>query len=103
MPLISTKGVYGLTAMYELSKHQEDTPMQIKDISSNANIPQNYLEQLLSKLRRAELVKSIRGARGGYILARSPSEIKIVDIQPTNFLNFYETTIKQSIKENKLK
>ena len=80
MPLISTKGVYGLTAMYELSKHQEDTPMQIKDISANANIPQNYLEQLLSKLRRAELVKSIRGARGGYILARVPSEIKIVDI-----------------------
>jgi Rrf2 family transcriptional regulator, cysteine metabolism repressor len=80
MPLISTKGVYGLTAMYELSKHQEDTPMQIKEISANANIPQNYLEQLLSKLRRAELVKSIRGARGGYILARDPSEIKIVDI-----------------------
>ena len=80
MPLISTKGVYGLTAMYELSKHQEDTPMQIKDISANANIPQNYLEQLLSKLRRAELVKSIRGARGGYILARKPNEIKIVDI-----------------------
>ena len=78
MPLISTKGVYGLTAMYELSKHQADTPMQIKDISANANIPQNYLEQLLSKLRRAELVKSIRGARGGYILARVPSEIKIV-------------------------
>ena len=80
MPLISTKGVYGLTAMYELSKHQEDTPMQIKEISANANIPQNYLEQLLSKLRRAELVKSIRGARGGYILAKSAKEIKIVDI-----------------------
>ncbi len=80
MPLISTKGVYGLTAMYELSKHQEDTPMQIKDISANANIPQNYLEQLLSKLRRADLVKSIRGARGGYVLAKSAKEIKIVDI-----------------------
>ncbi len=80
MPLISTKGVYGLTAMYELSKHQEDSPMQIKDISANANIPQNYLEQLLSKLRRAELVKSIRGARGGYILAKSAKAIKIVDI-----------------------
>lgn len=80
MPLISTKGVYGLTAMYELSKHQEDTPMQIKEISANANIPQNYLEQLLSKLRRSELVKSIRGARGGYILAKSAKEIKIVDI-----------------------
>lgn len=80
MPLISTKGVYGLTAMYELSKHQEDSPMQIKEISANANIPQNYLEQLLSKLRRAELVKSIRGARGGYILAKTPDEIKVVDI-----------------------
>ena len=80
MPLISTKGVYGLSAMYELSKHKEDSPMQIKEISANANIPQNYLEQLLSKLRRAELVKSIRGARGGYILARNTSEIKVVDI-----------------------
>ena len=80
MPLISTKGVYGLTAMYELSKHKADTPMQIKDISANANIPQNYLEQLLSKLRKANLVNSIRGARGGYILAKKPDEIKIVDI-----------------------
>ena len=80
MPLISTKGVYGFTAKYELSKYQEDTPMQIKEISANANIPQNYLEQLLSKLRRAELVKSVRGARGGYTLAKSAKEIKIVDI-----------------------
>jgi len=80
MPLISTKGVYGLTAMYQLSKHEDDTPVQIKEISSSANIPQNYLEQLLSKLRRAELVKSIRGARGGYILAREPKDILVKDI-----------------------
>lgn len=80
MPLISTKGVYGLTAMYELSKHERETPMQIKEISSNANIPQNYLEQLLSKLRRAELVKSIRGAKGGYILAKEPEDIIVKDI-----------------------
>ena len=80
MPLISTKGIYGLTAMYELSKHEKDTPMQIKEISSNANIPQNYLEQLLSKLRRAELVRSVRGAKGGYILAKEPKDIKVLDI-----------------------
>lgn len=80
MPLISTKGVYGLTAMYELSKHEDDTPLQIKEISASADIPQNYLEQLLSKLRRAGLVKSIRGARGGYILAAPANEIKVVDI-----------------------
>lgn len=80
MPLISTKGTYGLAAICELSKHKEDSPMQIKEIALNANIPQNYLEQLLGKLRRAGIVKSIRGAKGGYILARSPEEIKILDI-----------------------
>ncbi|AXX88483.1 RrF2 family transcriptional regulator [Malaciobacter marinus] len=80
MPLISTKGVYGLMAMHELSKHKKDTPMQIKEISKNAQIPQNYLEQLLGKLRRAGLVKSIRGAKGGYILAQKPEEINIGEI-----------------------
>jgi len=80
MPLISTKGVYGLTAMYELSKHEDDTPLQIKEISSSAKIPQNYLEQLLSKLRHAGLVKSIRGAKGGYILAKKPEDIIVKDI-----------------------
>ncbi len=69
-----------MAAIYELSKHSDDTPMQIKDISANASIPQNYLEQLLSKLRRADLLISTRGARGGYLLAKSPKEIKIVDI-----------------------
>jgi Rrf2 family protein len=113
MPLISTKGVYGLTAMYELSKHEKETPLQIKEISSNANIPQNYLEQLLSKLRRAELVKSIRGAKGGYILAHKPEDIKIadilialegdlkiVDVKPENpILNIFFDDSKQSMKK----
>ncbi|OCL84823.1 RrF2 family transcriptional regulator [Arcobacter porcinus] len=80
MPLISTKGIYGLSAMHELAKHNDDSPMQIKDISANASIPQNYLEQLLGKLRKAGLVNSIRGARGGYHLARSADDIKVVDI-----------------------
>ncbi|RXJ93645.1 Rrf2 family transcriptional regulator [Malaciobacter molluscorum] len=80
MPLISTKGVYGLSAMHELSKHNKDTPMQIKEISKKANIPQNYLEQLLGKLRKAGLVKSIRGAKGGYILALEAKDIYIGDI-----------------------
>ncbi len=80
MPLVSTKGVYGLTAMHELSKHDQNTPMQIKEISKNANIPQNYLEQLLSKLRKAGLVKSIRGAKGGYVLAHEPEKINIGEI-----------------------
>ena len=80
MPLISTKGVYGLKAMCQLSKHNGDSPLQIREISSNADIPQNYLEQLLSKLRRAKLVNSIRGAKGGYVLAKSSEEISVKDI-----------------------
>lgn len=80
MPLISTKGTYGLAAICELSKYEGESPMQIKEIAANADIPQNYLEQLLGKLRRAGIVKSIRGAKGGYILARDPKEIKVLDI-----------------------
>lgn len=80
MPLISTKGTYGLAAICELSKRKGDSPMQTKDIALNANIPQNYLEQLLGKLRRAGIVKSIRGAKGGYSLARNPEDIKVLDI-----------------------
>lgn len=80
MPLISSKGMYGLSAMHELSKGKKDNPMQIREISANADIPQNYLEQLLSKLRKAALVNSVRGSKGGYFLSRDPKDIKVFDI-----------------------
>lgn len=80
MPLISSKGMYGLSAMHELYQHQKDEPIQIREISANADIPQNYLEQLLSKLRRAKLVKSIRGSKGGYMLAKDADDILVKDI-----------------------
>ncbi len=77
---ISTKGLYGLAAMYELSHASTERPMQIKEISSNGDIPHNYLEQLLSSLRKAGLVKSIRGAYGGYFLGRKAEEITVLEI-----------------------
>jgi len=77
---ISTKGLYGLAAMYELSQKSDQTPMQIKEISSNGNIPHSYLEQLLSSLRKAGLVKSIRGAHGGYFLGRSAESISVLEV-----------------------
>lgn len=80
MSLISTKGMYGLSAMYELSLIKSEKPTQIKEISERAKIPQNYLEQLLVILRRAELVKSVRGAHGGYFLARNADDILVKDI-----------------------
>lgn len=80
MSLISSKGLYGLSAMYELSLIKSDKPTQIREISSRAGIPQNYLEQLLVILRRADLVTSVRGAHGGYFLAKKANEILVKDI-----------------------
>ncbi len=80
MPLISTKGIYGLTAIFELCKNNTDIPMQIKDISKNTSIPKNYLEQLLNKLRKARYITSIRGSKGGYLLNKDPKTILIKDI-----------------------
>ena len=80
MALISSKGMYGLAAMFELHKQKSQKPVQIKEISANADIPQNYLEQLLGTLRKAGIVNSTRGAHGGYLLARSANDITVREI-----------------------
>ncbi|WP_333804305.1 Rrf2 family transcriptional regulator [Sulfurospirillum sp.] len=80
MSLLSTKGMYGLSAMYQLFLSKSNKPLQIKEISARAEIPQNYLEQLLILLRQAGLVSSVRGAYGGYLLAKNPEDILIKDI-----------------------
>jgi Rrf2 family transcriptional regulator, cysteine metabolism repressor len=80
MNLISTKGVYCLAALYELSKQPPGDYVQIKDIAEKQNIPQNYLEQLLTLLKKGGFVKSLRGAKGGYRLALQPAQIGIFDI-----------------------
>lgn len=77
---ISSKGVYGLAAMHVLSHAPQQRPMQIKEISAMTAISHGYLEQLLSALRRAGLVSSLRGAAGGYQLARRASEITVLEI-----------------------
>ncbi len=70
MALLSTKGFYGLMAMYELYLHQNQSqkPLGLKEISKRCNISSGYLEQLFSMLKKENLLKSIRGAKGGYIL-----------------------------------
>lgn len=77
---ISLKGMYGLAAMYQLMQSNKDVPVQIKEIADKANIPKNYLEQILVILKREGLVKSVRGANGGYMLQRRPEQIIIYDI-----------------------
>lgn len=77
---ISTKGTYGLAAMYQLARHHGRGHLHIREIAELAKIPQNYLEQILAILRKEGLIQSIRGAGGGYLLARHPSDITVFSI-----------------------
>lgn len=72
---ISTKGRYGLTIMMELANRFGEGPVSLKSIAQRHDLSEHYLEQLIAPLRNAGLVKSIRGAYGGYILAKQPEEI----------------------------
>ena len=77
---LSTKGRYGVKAMVDLAINYGEQPVSIKNISQRQNISEYYLEQLFSSLKKAKLIKSIRGAQGGYILNRAPEEITIQDV-----------------------
>lgn len=77
---ISTKGRYGLTIMIELAKRYGQGPISLKAIAQAHDLSEHYLEQLAGPLRNAGLVKSVRGAYGGYILAKTPDEITAGDI-----------------------
>lgn len=77
---ISTKGRYGLTIMIELARKHGEGPISLKVIAQNNDLSEHYLEQLIAPLRNAGLVKSIRGAYGGYILGSEPQNITAGDI-----------------------
>ncbi|PKR79085.1 transcriptional regulator [Halalkalibacillus sediminis] len=77
---ISTKGRYGLTIMIALARHYGDTPLPLKTIAQNYELSEHYLEQLIAPLRNAGLVKSVRGAKGGYLLTKDPKMITAADI-----------------------
>ncbi|MDP4090336.1 MAG: Rrf2 family transcriptional regulator [Bacillota bacterium] len=77
---LSTKGRYGVKAMVNLAIHYGEEPVSIKSISDSEGISEYYLEQLFGPLRKAGLIKSTRGAQGGYILNKSPEEITVADI-----------------------
>lgn len=77
---LSTKGRYGVKAMVDLAMHYGESPVSVKTISKRQGISEYYLEQLLSPLRKANLIKSIRGAQGGYVLNKSPREITVADV-----------------------
>ncbi|MGL5752045.1 MAG: RrF2 family transcriptional regulator [Paraclostridium sp.] len=77
---LSTKGRYGLKAMFELSLRQDNGPVPLKQIAQKQNISEQYLEQIFSALKKSGLIKSVRGAQGGYLLVKEPKDITVGDI-----------------------
>lgn len=74
---ISSKGEYGVRALFDLAIHYGEPPVQSADIAERQDVPEAYLNQLLIILRRAGLVKSLRGPQGGHVLSRPPSQIAL--------------------------
>jgi len=77
---LTTKGRYAVTAMLDLAINRSNGPICLADISERQSISLSYLEQLFSKLRKSQLVESVRGPGGGYILALPSDEIFVSDI-----------------------
>ncbi len=77
---LSTKSRYGVRALFDIAYHSEGLPTQIKEICRRQGITPRYLEQIFQKLKRAGIVKSIRGPKGGYYLSRKPEEIVLSEI-----------------------
>ena len=77
---ITTWAEYGLIVSVHLARHEGDRPLPAREIAENEGLPPDYVEQILLKLRRAGLVTSARGAKGGYRLAHAPETVSVRDV-----------------------
>ena len=77
---VSTKGRYALRMLLDLSEHQEEGFISLKEIAERQNISKQYLEQIVSLLNTADILKTNRGKQGGYMLAKKPSQISVGQI-----------------------
>jgi Rrf2 family cysteine metabolism transcriptional repressor len=77
---LSTRGRYGLRAMLDMAMDQSDGPITLNSISERQGVSIGYLEQLMVPLKKEGLIRSVRGAQGGYLLARDPEDITVGDI-----------------------
>ena len=77
---LTTKGRYAVMALADIAKFDRNRPISLRDISLRQGISLLYLEQIFSKLKKHDIVKSIRGINGGYVLSKNPEEIKLSSI-----------------------
>jgi Rrf2 family protein len=78
--MFSTKAEYGIRVMVELARHGGEEPVPLAEIADHGGLPLAYLEHLVARLRKAELVTSRRGSRGGYMLARPAAQITMAEV-----------------------
>lgn len=77
---VSTKGDYGVRALIELAQHYGEGPLQSAEIAARQQVPEPYLDQLLTTLRRAGFIRSTRGPQGGHQLIRDPKELRLREV-----------------------
>ena len=77
---VSTKGDYGVRALVELAHHYGQGPVQSAEIAARQQVPETYLDQLLTILRRAGFIRSVRGPQGGHALIRDPKEVRLSEV-----------------------
>ena len=77
---ISTKGRYALCVMVDLAEHRQEGCVALKDIAVRQNISKKYLEQIVALLNRPDILRTVRGAQGGYKLAKAPENYTVAEI-----------------------
>jgi len=81
---LSCRLEYALLALLELASHYpKDSPLTVSELTASGEIPERYLDQIIAVLRRASLVQSVRGAKGGYLLAKEPWQITLLEVFST--------------------
>ena len=80
MPILTTKGVYGLMAIAQIANASKFEPISIKDISDKTGVSKGYLEQILNDLRNSKIISSKKGKNGGYFLRKPAQNISFYDI-----------------------
>lgn len=98
---LSTKGRYGLRALVDLAMQNGTEVVSISSIAQRQGISERYLEQLMAKLKKSGIITSIRGAQGGYVLARSADEITIGDVLRSLEGDLYPVDCPEILEEGK--
>ena len=76
----TTRSRYGLSAVLEMANHYGNAPLQVREIAAKHKISPQYLEQLLGRLTKPGLIRAVRGQKGGFVLARPPQEISLIEV-----------------------